>query len=85
MHIDAIWKPRLFAGEQNLFESELRRTRALLEYGMGGSTVSAIDAGIPRIVSIDSDFALVQIVRQRIDKNAAHVQLLHCDIGRVEE
>jgi hypothetical protein len=85
MPIDENWKPHLFPGEEKLFDTEFRRARALLEYGMGGSTIAAFEAGVPRIVSVDSDLAWVEKVRQRIGGNAAHVELLHCDIGRTTE
>jgi hypothetical protein len=82
---DENWKPHLFPGEHRLFEAELGRARAYLEYGTGGSTLAALEAGVGRIVSIDSDLAWVEKVRHRIGASAVQVQLLHCDIGRVKE
>jgi hypothetical protein len=85
MTTDDTWKPHLFPGEETLFETEMRRCRRLLEYGMGGSTIFAFEAGAKEIVSIDSDLAFVEKVRQRIGKHARHVRLLHCDTGPVKE
>jgi hypothetical protein len=60
-----------------------RAASCYLEYGSGGSTVLALDLGVPVIVSVESDRAWLQLVRQKLAARASldSHHLLHVDVG----
>jgi len=80
---------KMSPAEREKLQFELRRTQAYFEFGMGGSSLLAVRAGVREIVSIDSDPQWVLAVRQhaeiapRIADGTASI--LHADIGPVAE
>lgn len=50
--------------ETTAFERELRQARRYLEYGSGGSTVAAAEAGVDEIFATESDLRWVEKLRQ---------------------
>jgi hypothetical protein len=82
-------KPQLSPAEQARLVDELGRASSYFEFGMGGSSLLAVRAGIRRMVCVDSDAAWVDAVRQHpeIAPRCADgsVSLLHADIGPVAE
>jgi hypothetical protein len=80
---------KMSAAERARLGEELTRSRRYLEFGMGGSSLMAVRAGIAEMVSIDSDPAWVEAVRSHpeIAPRAADgsVNLLHADIGPVTD
>lgn len=75
--------------ERGRLEAELRAASAYFEFGMGGSSLLAVRAGIKEMVSIDSDGAWVDAVRAHpeIASRCAEgsVSILHADIGPVAD
>jgi hypothetical protein len=64
------------------FEHYATATPCYLEYGVGGSTLHAFQMGARHLVSVDSSKDWINAVQQQLS-NAAHVDLLYCDIGQV--
>lgn len=85
----ALESPRLSLAEIELFKETLRNSRAYFEFGMGGSTVLAVRAGIPAIVTVDSDPEWVAAVRKQPEVakwiEVGRLTALHADIGPVRE
>ena len=83
----ALGPPDLSAAELAEFARRLAGARNYLEFGAGGSSVLAAQAGLTAFVSVDSDPAWVDAVRAhpavgaRIAAGAGEV--LHADIGPV--
>jgi hypothetical protein len=71
--------------EQNLLRVAVAGRRAGLEFGCGGSTGLLLRAGLPGLLSADSDLAwLVQVRQDPSCASAAaagRLRLLHIDIG----
>ena len=78
------YKPHLFEGESDLLRQEMAKAGSYLEFGTGGSTLLAAEAGIRRIVSVDSDQAWVGKIEEKLGVNRPRfdIELIHCDIGR---
>ncbi len=82
-------KPRLSDPELALFTRSLNTSTAYFEFGMGGSSLLAVRAGIPAIVLVDSDRAWVDTVRTHPEIAAyaatGNISVLHADIGPVRD
>lgn len=82
--------PYLLDDERALFERVLAGgVQRYLEFGMGGSTIAAIQAGAKEIVAVDSSAAWVESMRAS-PQIASYVPsdaitLIHADIGPVGE
>lgn len=80
---------RLSEPEKAMLIRELKRTAAHFEFGMGGSSLLAVRAGVRQIVSVDSDAAWVAGVREHPEIAPRYadgsVSALHADIGPVRE
>jgi hypothetical protein len=67
----------------------LRDCRFFLEFGAGGSTVVALDFGVPRIISIESDPAWVEKLKEHPaiyeGISAGRLSLRYVNIGEVKE
>jgi len=72
--------PYLDHESSSQFLSALRGCRFYLEYGSGGSTVSAAKLG-KRFISVDTDRFYLEAVRQKIGTLSAEQHLLYADIG----
>jgi len=71
-----------------LLESHLRKATSYLEYGSGGSTVMAMEMGIPQIFTVDSDAQFLKAVVGKIsafNNKAVKVNAFHADIGVTKE
>lgn len=82
-----IGDPHLFDQEPALFASALGASRRYLEFGTGGSTLSAIRQGVEVMVAVESDPAWVDALRQHPEIAEAigdgKLGLVHGDIGPV--
>jgi hypothetical protein len=89
MPVPDLENPQMSAPERERLAAELARTRRYFEFGMGGSSLMAVRAGVREMVSVDSDPQWVEAVRQHreIAPRAADgsVSLLHADIGPVTD
>lgn len=81
--------PHMSAAELALFTRMLGESTAYFEFGMGGSSLLAVRAGMPSIVMVDSDPAWVASVRGHPEIAAyaatGKIAVLHADIGPVRE
>lgn len=79
--------PAMQRAEIEFFSKMLSTSRAYSEFGMGGSSLLAVRAGIGAIVLVDSDAKWVESVRKHPEIAAAiaagKASLLHADIGPV--
>ncbi len=84
MHIG---NPHLFDQEPALFASALGTSRRYLEFGAGGSTLSAVRQGIGMMVAVESDPAWIDTLRQHpeVIEAVGHgkLSLVHGDVGPV--
>ena len=82
-------QPRMSPGERSLFNSYARRATAIVEYGCGGSTFVALDAGVKRIRSVETDPVWITRLAAEPMINAAlaanRLELLHADVGEVTD
>ena len=80
-------KPDMTAGEAALYRDVLQGRQGLFEFGCGGSTLLAVRQGVPRIVSVDSDPAWLDRLREHpllaAQEQAGGLGLIHADIGPV--
>lgn len=77
-------QPHMSASEIALFEAQLAGKASLLEFGCGGSTVTAA-RHVPRIVSVDSDPAWLAKVAADPALAGHDFTPFHADIGPVGE
>ncbi|MBP1872370.1 hypothetical protein J2Z19_002082 [Ensifer adhaerens] len=65
----------------------MKSSRCYLEYGTGGSTLMACEAGVPLAIGVESDWAWMWAVKNSISKypQAADFHLLYADIGVTHE
>jgi hypothetical protein len=81
--------PKLSEAESSTLLRELRATSAYFEFGMGGSSLLAVRAGVPEMVMVDSDASWVASVREHpeIAPRVADRSItpIHADIGPVRE
>jgi hypothetical protein len=81
------WIGRIFAGQKDELEflrEQLRNTEFLLEYGTGGSTLLALNAGPKRIVSCETDAGYIDDFRLKHASdfwNFSMIELRHLDVG----
>lgn len=79
--------PHMSPAELACYRAHLSGARTLLEYGCGGSTLFALDAGVPRIWSVETDPGWIAGLRDlppiRQAEAAGRLTLLHADIGPV--
>jgi hypothetical protein len=79
--------PALAPGEQALLRAVVAGRRAGIEFGCGGSTVLLLEAGLPRLLSVDTDPAWLRRVLDhpacRAAEAARRLRLLHVDLGPV--
>lgn len=81
------WISRLFVGhkdELDFLREELRTTQFFLEFGTGGSTLLALNAGPKRIVSCETDAGYVDDFRPKHTSdfwNFSMIELRHLDVG----
>lgn len=89
MPVPDLENPQMSAAERDRLAAELKRTRRYFEFGMGGSSLMAVRAGVREMVCIDSDPQWVEAVRSHpeIAPRAADcsVAILHADIGAVAD
>ena len=78
-------KPVMTAAEEACLRRHLSAARHYLEFGSGGSTLAAVEAGVPRIASVESDPGWLARLREDPDiaaaEQAGRVLLHHGDIG----
>jgi hypothetical protein len=76
-------RPAMSTAEQALLLAAFAGRRAGLEFGCGGSTGLLLGAGLPRLLSIDSDRAWLERVAaaEAPAMAAGRLRLLHVDIG----
>lgn len=80
----SIEEPVLPEGELQLLTSELQRSRNYLEFGSGGSTLTAARLVAERVVTVDSDRAFQSFVELRIDRSGSsspELIFLHGNLG----
>lgn len=81
--------PRMSPAERSLFDSYVRRATTMIEYGCGGSTLVALDAGVKRIRSVETDPRwIARLAGEPAIKSALathRLELLHADIGEVAD
>ena len=83
--MDITLDPAMSAAEQDLLRAALAGRQAGLEFGCGGSTALLLEAGLPRLLSADSDAGWLR--RVAADPRCApalaegRLRLLHCHIG----
>jgi hypothetical protein len=80
-------KARMTKAEREAYAKLLKETPLVVEFGCGGSTVIACLAGVPRIISVDSDKLWLETVQSapEIAKFIDSVCLLHANIGEIRE
>ncbi len=71
------------AEEASYVLSAYKQAEVVLEYGSGGSTLMAMDIGVSHVMSVESDPAWAEKMRQHITDHSSNTQvdLLHVDIG----
>lgn len=82
-----IGDPHLFGQEPALFARAIGASRRYLEFGTGGSTLSAIRQGIRAMVAVESDPAWIDALRRHPEVAEAvgtgALGLVHGDVGPV--
>lgn len=82
-----IGDPHLFGQEPTLFASALGTSRRYLEFGTGGSTLSALRLGVSVMVAVESDPAWIDALRKHPEIVGAigdgKLGLVHGDVGPV--
>ena len=65
------------------FSRAIGAARCYLEYGSGGSTVTAVQTGVPDLITVESDRLWLDAVRERVADRlvAGRHHLQHIDIG----
>lgn len=65
----------------------LKETQCYLEFGAGGSTVKAIELGVPLILTVESDPTWLDRVRRASSRFGSRTEIawLHADIGATRE
>ena len=69
--------------EQALVREMYSGAQTVLEYGTGGSTVLALDVGVPHLIAVESDKDWLDNIQRIVDdrKPKSKVDLYHADIG----
>jgi hypothetical protein len=81
-------RPHMTAEEENCYEHLLSQSKSVVEYGIGGSTLMALNQrGVTKLVSVESDpcwvadVSQVSVVSSAISRGIARI--IHVDIGAV--
>ena len=82
-------KPLLYSfvmskDEIELFDREIKNSRAILEFGMGGSTIRALQKSKAKICSIDSSLDWIREMREYFPikyMEGKRLTLVHVDVG----
>lgn len=76
-------KPMMPPKATATFNAAIAAARCYLEYGSGGSTVTAVRTGVPDLITVESDRLWLDAVRERVADRlvAGRHHLLHIDIG----
>jgi hypothetical protein len=81
--------PRMTSSETRLFTDFLQRAACYLEYGAGGSTLAAVRSPIKQIVSVETDMAWIERLKETEEIGAAmaakRLTFRHVDLGPVGE
>ncbi len=79
--------PRMSDGEMGCFARALAGKKTVVEYGCGGSTLFALQQGVSRIFSVESDPQWIERLRAHSQLSAAvqsaEVTFFHADLGPV--
>jgi hypothetical protein len=76
--------PSLDLGGLEFFKHTVSRSKCLLEYGSGGSTVYAVNiAKVKNIISIDTSKEWVEKVLKSTNLTETELLIEHCDVGPV--
>ena len=80
-------RPRMTDRELALYTALLAGARTVVEYGTGGSTLLALGAGVPRLVSVESDLGWIGMLRAvpaiAEAEHQGRLTFVHVDIGQV--
>ena len=83
------WSARMSQSEFQVYTSFLRKTRVLIEFGCGGSTMLALKLGVPHIFSTESDPEWAEKLRTSSELTSLPEEcrpaIRYCDIGPVGE
>lgn len=66
----------------SVFEDYVSKANGYLEYGSGGSTLTAQRLGAKHIISVDSSKAWYQHIKKDLN-GSSNTDLIYCDIGAV--
>lgn len=82
-----VTRPRMTDRELDVYTGLLAGARTVVEYGTGGSTLLALGAGVPRLVSVESDLGWIGMLREvpaiAEAERQGRLTFVHVDIGRV--
>ena len=82
-----VTRPRMTDRELDLYAGLLAGARTVIEYGTGGSTLLALGAGVPCLVSVESDAGWIGMLRElpaiAEAERQGRLTFVHVDIGRV--
>jgi hypothetical protein len=82
-----VTRARMTDRELDLYTALLAGARTAVEYGTGGSTLLALGAGVPRLVSVESDLGWIGMLREvpaiAEAERQGRLTFVHVDIGRV--
>lgn len=68
----------------NCFKEAISKSSVYLEYGCGGSTIYASEQeNIKSIISVDTDKAWIEKVKENTFSSSAEILLNHCNLGEV--
>ena len=74
--------PHLGKSGLSIFEDYVSKAKGYLEYGSGGSTLSAQSLGAKHIISVDSSKEWHQAIKKDLN-GCSNIDLIYCDIGAV--
>lgn len=74
--------PHLGKSGLSVFEDYVSKANGYLEYGSGGSTLTAQRLGAKHIISVDSSKAWYQNIKKELN-GSSNTNLIYCDIGAV--
>lgn len=76
--------PHMDEGGLACFKAAVASSQCYLEYGCGGSTVYACNAGnVKTVISVDTDVAWMEKVREKLANTTTNLLLQHCNLGEV--
>lgn len=71
---NADWEPWMPEAERAHFRERLQGVETYLEFGSGGSTLWAADAGVANILSVESDLDFAEEVRKKVELHPRDVK-----------